>query len=247
MSLTPPPRAIEDCLTSHFRSGDRIRSRSVSDTVLSAVLDVPVPPPRIVADWDREIASRLFLDPGDVEPMPLARTRARWQDYPRCVQAMREWTHALGLPGILDGSEMALMACRGARYHHDGAHYGDKAFCNLFLSEDKGLDVHFPAMGRRIPLTRGTALIFDTGQPHGVVRRGGDAFDMADFASGRDATQLFLSWELPVEDADLGSALGIVFDLISRLSPLPASADEEGILLNGEPALVCPDSGLWRR
>ena len=46
----------------------------------------------------------------------------------------------------LAASDVALMACRGAKYHHDGA----AAFCNLFLSEDRGLDLHFPATGQRI-------------------------------------------------------------------------------------------------
>ncbi|MGI4984123.1 MAG: hypothetical protein ACRYGL_12495 [Janthinobacterium lividum] len=235
---------MPDCLTAHFRSGDTIRTRSVSDIVLRAQVDVPMAPARIVADWEREIAMQLFLEPGDVEPMPLARTRARWPDLTRCVQAMRDWTAALTLPGILDDSELALMACRGARYHHDGAHYGGSVFCNLFLSEDRGLDVHFPVIDHRIPLRRGTAMIFDTGQPHGVVRRGGNAFDVADFAADRNNAQVFLSWELPVEDASLSDALGIAFDV---LPSLPLSAGEEHILLDGAKATLCPDSGLWRR
>ena len=74
---------------------------------------------------------------------------------------------ALGLPPLAD-CELALMACRGARYHHDGAQYGGAAFANLFLSEDRGLDLHLPLTGQRIPLTRGTAVGFDTGQPHAV-------------------------------------------------------------------------------
>src|ERR1700754_4298577 len=134
------------------------------------MIDVPVLPTRLLADWEREIASHMVLEPGAVEAMPLPRARARWPDYTRCVQAMSDWTSALGLPDVLAASDVALMACRGARYHHDGNQYGDAAFCNLFLSEDRGLDVHFPAVDRRISLRRGTALIFDTGQPHGVIR-----------------------------------------------------------------------------
>ncbi len=67
---------------------------------------------------------------------------------PRCVQAVSDWTRApAGVPAVLAASDVALMACRGARYHHDGAQYGGMAFCNLFLSDDKGLDLHFPAIG----------------------------------------------------------------------------------------------------
>ncbi|HYS64642.1 MAG TPA: hypothetical protein VEN30_12640 [Paraburkholderia sp.] len=231
-------------LTSYFRSGDAIRSRRVSDIVLTGTVDVPAPPARLLADWERETSTRMLLEPGDVEPMPLARARMRWPDYTRCVQAMSDWTFALGLPEVLASSDIALMACRGARYHHDGAQYGGAAFCNLFMSEDKGLDLHFPALGLRIPLTRGTAVIFDTGQPHGVIQRGSTGFNAADFAPDQDWIQIFLTWELPIEDAHIGQALEVAFDIAPSIS---LQLDDEQVRLNGERADVCPDSGRWFR
>src|ERR1700761_1864886 len=87
-----------DVLTSCFWSGDAMRSRSVSDVVLSTTVGLPAPPARVLADWDRETSTRMVLDPGDVEVMPLARTQVRWPDYARCVRAISEWTSALGLP-----------------------------------------------------------------------------------------------------------------------------------------------------
>jgi hypothetical protein len=244
MSHPPQPHRARDLLTSYFWSGDAIRSRSVSNGLLSGTVEVPAPPARLIADWERDIASRLVLEPGDVEPLPLARARARWPDYKHCVQAVSDWTRTQGLPPeVLAASDVALMACRGARYHHDGAQYGGAAFCNLFVSEDKGLDVHFPATGHRIPLVRGTVLMFDTGQPHAVIRRGGSGFDAADFAPDRDCTQLFLTWELPIENADVARALRIDFDI----DPSTAlQLDEEQVWLNGARADVCPDSGRWR-
>ncbi|WP_395316188.1 hypothetical protein [Variovorax sp. UC74_104] len=229
-------------LISHFPSGDTLRSRSVSDVVLTGTLDVPAPAQRLLADWDREIASQLSLEPGDVEALPLARARARWPDYRLCVQAVSDWTLALGLPGVLASADVALMACRGARYHHDGMQYGGAAFCNLFVSEDKGLDLHFPHAGLRIPLRRGTAVVFDTGQPHGVIQRGSPGFDAADFAHGKDCNQVFLTWELPIEDAHVARALRIDFDVAS---PASARPDEEQLMRNGAPAVVCPESGRW--
>ncbi|RSZ31448.1 MULTISPECIES: hypothetical protein [unclassified Variovorax] len=229
-------------LISHFASGDLLRSRSVSDVVLTGTLDVPAPPQRLLSDWDREISSQLMLEAGDVEPMPLARARTRWPDYRRCVQAVSDWTDALGLPGVLASSDVALMACRGAKYHYDAAQYGGAAFCNLFMSEDKGLDLHFPHAGLRIPLQRGTVVIFDTGQPHGVIRRGGTGFDAADFADGKDCSQVFLTWELPIEDAHVTRALRIDFD---AARPSSARPDEEQLMLNGSRAVVCPESGRW--
>lgn len=244
MSHFPPAHRERDLLVSYYWSGDAIRSRSVGDVVLSATVEVPEPPARLGADWDREIASRPGLEPGDVEPLPLARARMRWPDYRHCVQAMSDWTGSLGLQDLLAYSDVALMACRGARYHHDGAQYGGAAFCNLFMSEDKGLDLHFAATGHRIPLVRGTAVIFDTGQPHAVVRRGDSGFDAADFAPGQDCSQVFLTWELPIENIDVARALGIAFDI----DPSTAlQLDEEQVRVNGARAIVCADSGRWRR
>jgi hypothetical protein len=234
-----------DSLTAYYWSGDAIRSRSVGGAVPAGILDLPEPPARVLADWDREIASRLCLEPGDVEPMPLARTQARWPAYGLCLQAMRGWTRALGLDdAVLDDADIALMACRGARYHHDAAQYGGAAFCNLFLSADKGLDVHFPGTGRRIPLTRGTAMIFDTGQPHGVVLRGRDGFREADFAAGQDRSQLFLSWELPIEAASVARTLDIAFDVDAATA---RRLDEEQLRVNGSRLALDPESGRWRR
>lgn len=234
---------MKDLLTSYYWSGEVIRSRSVSDVVLWGTVDVPEPPARLTADWEREIGTRMVLAPGDVEALPLARARTRWPDYKRCVQAASDWTRAMGLLEALAASDVALMACRGAKYHHDGAQYGGAAFCNLFLSEDKGLDVHFPVAGHRIPLVRGTVLVFDTGQPHAVVRRDGSGFDAADFAPDKDCTQLFLTWELPIEDSDVSRVLRVTFDT----DPSTASQlDEEQVRVNGAWASLCPDSGRWR-
>lgn len=231
-------------LTSYFWSGDALRSRSVSDVVLSTTLDLPALPARLIADWERDIAQHLNLEPGDVEALPLARARMRWPDYKQCVQALADWTRVLGLREVLAASDVALMACRGAIYHHDGAHYGAAAFCNLFLSEDRGLDLHFPRTGHRIPLHRGTTVIFDTGQPHGVIARHSGGFEVADFPSGQDFSQVFLTWELPIENANVGQALQIAFDIDASTS---LRLDEEQVWLNGAPASLCPNSGQWRQ
>lgn len=233
---------MPELLACYFWSGDVIRSRSVSDVVLSGTLDVPASPARLTADWERETSLRLGLEPGDVEPLPLARARVRWPDYRHCVRAVSDWTRARGLHEVLAPCDVALMACRGAKYHLDAAHYGGAAFCNLFLSEDRGLDLHFPATGHRIPLTRGTVVLFDTAQPHAVIDRGSDGFDTADFPADRDCTQIFLTWEVPIENAPVAHALGIAFDID------PATAlllEEEQVWRNGARAGVCPDSGRW--
>jgi hypothetical protein len=242
MHPQPSPSGVPDQLTSYFWSGEAIRSRSVSDTISSGTVDVPAPPALLVADWERDIAQQLQLEAGDVEPLPLARARMRWPDYKHCVQAAVDWTRSLGLEDVLATSEVALMACRGAKYHHDGAQYGGAAFCNLFLGEDKGLDLHFPPAGQRIPLTRGTVVIFDTGQPHAVIRRGSSGFDAADFLPGKDCSLVFLSWELLIEDARVARALGIRFDIDAETASL---LDQGEFRRNGTVAEVCPASGRW--
>ncbi|SDO65916.1 hypothetical protein SAMN05216303_10229 [Rhodoferax sp. OV413] len=244
MRQPPPSHPARDLLTSYFWSGDALRSRSVGGVVLSGRVDVPAPPARLVADWDKDIAERLGLEPGDVEALPLPRARTRWPDYKLCVQAVADWTRGLGLQEVLASSDVALMACRGARYHHDGAQYGSAAFCNLFLSEDRGLDLHFPATGLRMPLARGTVVVFDTGQPHAVIERRSAGFDAADFPPDRDCSLVFLTWELPIENADVARALGVAFDIDPATA---AQLDEEQVWRNGAPASVCPDSGRWRQ
>lgn len=229
-------------LISYFASGDALRSRGVGVATPTATLALPAPPARLLADWTREIDTRLQLEPGDVEQMPLARAIVRWPDYGACVRAMRDWTAALGLGDALDAGDIALMACRGARYHHDGGQYGGAAFCNLFLSEDRGLDVHFPAAGLRVPLVRGTAMIFDTCQPHAVIPRGTTGFREADFAAGLELAQLFLTWELPVEDSRVASALGLAFDVDPATA---ARLDEEQVRMDGARAAIDPECGRW--
>ena len=234
---------MTDPLVAHFRHGDTIRSRSVSPVVHTATLNMPTPPVRLLADWEREISVHLGLAPGDVEQLPLARARARWPALRRCVQAATDWTHTLGLPdALLADSDIALMTCRGARYHHDSAQYGGAAFLNLFISDDKGLDLHFPRSGHRIPLVRGTAVMFDTGQPHAVIPRHRNSFDPADFPPSLDCTQVFLTWELPIDHPQVAQALDISFDVDATAA---ATLVEEQLVLNGEAMQVCPATGRW--
>ena len=228
--------------TAFYRDRQAMRSRSVSAIVLSGLVEVPPPTSRLLTDWEREITHNLALEPGDVESLPLPRARMRWPDYGLCVQAATDWTRTLGLHDLLAGSEVALMACRGARYHHDGAQYGGAAFCNLFLGEDRAQDLHFPLSGQRIPLRRGTVVVFDTGQPHGVIARHANGFASSDFAPGTDCSQVFLTWELPITHPALTQALGIHFDTAQRTA---AQLEIEQVWHQGAPGNVCPNTGRW--
>lgn len=228
-------------LTAYYRDDATLRSRSVGATVLSGRLDVPAPTAHLQADWCREIV-RLGLEHGDVEPLSLPRARTRWPDYRLCLQAMTDWMATLDMAASFASSEVALMACIGTRYHHDAKHYGAVAFCNLFLGAEQALDLHFPALKLRIPLELGSTVVFDTGQPHAVIVRDSDRDTHAVVATVRDFTQMFLTWELPINNPDVARGLGVCFDT----DPTGASQQrDEGVWVNGMSALVCPDSGHW--
>ena len=230
-----------EALTAIFRSGDAMCRRNVSAVVHSTALDLPAPPAALEADWQREISLQMCLEPGDIETLPQARTRFRWPELIRCIDIARRWMVELDLPEVLDNAEMALMASRGTRYHHDGGQYGGSVFCNVFLSADSGTDFHFPASGHRMALARGTAVIFDPCQPHAIIRSGSPGFNAADFASGM-RPQVFLTWELPVENDAISKALGVTLHADPGVSPQDG---EERVLRNGLPVALCPVTGTW--
>jgi hypothetical protein len=85
-------------------------------------------------------------------------------------------------------------------------------------------------------------LLFDTAQPHAVMARQPSGLGV-EVAAGQDATQVFLTWELPIEHAGLAQTLGLAFDTD------PATAlrlDAEQVCLNGAAARVCPQTGRWQ-
>jgi hypothetical protein len=230
----------------HYPNGDALRSRSVGMVVLHGTLDLPAPPARLTAEWRRDTSALLGPEPGDVEQLSLARTRLRWPGLRHCVRAAAEWTASMGLGTVLETADIALMTCRGARYHHDGAQYGASAFCNLFLSDDAGLDLHFPQLDLRIALVRGTVVVFDTGQPHAVVERGRDVFDAADFPAQRDCDQVFLTWELQIEQAQVAAALRVAFDVDGAVVAGGVGGVDTQVRLDGVASEVCAASGRWR-
>ncbi len=234
---------MPESATAYFRSANSLRSRSVGDTVLHGRLDMPALPERLATDCDHEIRTQLNLQPGDVEALSLARARTRWPGSHRWMQAVSDWTAAQGLPGLLESCDATLMACRGARYHHDAVQYGGFAFCNLFLSEEKGLDLHFASNGRRMALQRGTVVLFDTGQPHAVIGRHRACFAASDFPAASDCSLLFLTWEIPIEDARVSHALGVVLDTDPRTA---AQLQDAQLWWRGQVAQVCPETGAWR-
>ncbi len=231
-----------DLLSAVYRSADIVRSRTVSGVVRTAVLDVPVPPAPILADWQRDAVEQLGLDAGDIEPLSLGRTRRRWPPLRHCFEAVRQWLADNAVADAMSGADVALMASRGTHYHHDGELYGGKAFCNLVLSDERDTDLHLPAAGQRIALALGTVLLFDPCQPHAIIRRGAPGFDAADFASAHRPPQVFLTWELPIEHPPLAANLGVRVDVAL---PPAALLQADQVWRNGMPVALCPATGAW--
>ena len=241
---TPTPIYIDTAPASpvcYYAHAGSLHSRSVGHTILTDTLAIAPPPASLLADWQRDICLQLGLVAGEVQALSLARARFRWPDYRQCVQAVAGWLQSKGLgAGMLETCDTALMACCGAHYHHDGQQYGGFAFCNLFLTEDKGLDLHFASTGKRIPLVRGTVVVFDTCLPHAVIPRQCSGFAAADFAVPADWSQVFLTWELPIAHPPLAQQLGLALEGDgAEHIPLPQ------LRLHGSPAVVCPQTGRW--
>jgi hypothetical protein len=65
-----------------------------------------------------------------------------------------------------------IAACKLPGFHTDLHGFSSSLFCVTWQSEDAGLDLYFPHLQERVPLTRGRTIIFDPVQPHGIVDRG---------------------------------------------------------------------------
>ena len=239
-------------LTLNHPNNLQTRYRSVGTRVVSGLLGPSVLPAladHLRADWQRDLVNQVPLMPGDVEALSLPRARRRWPTYRATVQAVTDWLQTHGVHANLPHAETALMACRGAHYHHDAAQYSGSVFCNLFLTEDRGQDVHFPHAGVRIPLRYGTVLLFDTGQPHAVIRRSAEVFDPAQFHSldhpdpYPENAQVFLTWEIPIAHTGVRAALHIDGPADCGASEQPVAAQ---LCWQGRPVEVCPFTGIWR-
>lgn len=229
------------CLSVVFANETAVLHRPVSLECHSAHLSIPAPPRALVADWRREILGQLGLEPGDIDVMPLARTRRRWAQMPMAIDAVGKWLLALDMPDVLQHVEPALMGCRGTPYHHDGERYGDKVFCNLFLGPDADVDLHMPAAGVRLPVHDGTVVLFDPSQPHALVRRSSAGFATSDFADGAHQSQVFLTWELPLANAVVARSLGLPG------VGVPADpARATGIWCGDQPLCLCAATGECR-
>jgi hypothetical protein len=55
-------------------------------------------------------------------------------------------------------------------------------------------------------------VLFDPSQPHAVIKRGSSGFDESDFPVEHDCNQVFLTWELPIQNSNIAQMLQISLD-----------------------------------
>ncbi len=83
-------------------------------------------------------------------------------------------------------------------------------------------------------------VVFDACQRHAVIEPASSGFNLADFPHDRDCTQVFLSWELPIENFNVGQLLRVELDINPSHWLLPP---DEQVWRNGAKAALCAESG----
>lgn len=218
---------------------DQYAARAVSDTVLSTQLAIPPIAPDIASHWATSACKLALYNIGDVCALQGVSLDA-WPGYKAAEYAAGAWAAQAGFAPALEQAKVSLLACLGASFHDDSNGFVEDGFCVLWLSPDTELDLYFPHTGKRIELAHGTAVVFDSCQPHGVVERGESSWSGARHYEREDPTQLFLSWDMSLEHRCLREALGI-----KLFSEGPTGSHFMGPNLNNVPVSVDRHTGAW--
>lgn len=143
-----------------------------------------------VASFLETVKKQQFsMDPGDVE------TNSRHdydglEGFDELVNGVLAEFRSYGLVTEDNEQEVArhaqVMVSQGSTPHAD-AHLADWEWSMFwaFVLEDTDTDLLFGNLGVRVPLTAGQLILFDPGQPHGVVARSSEEFSEGDFPSSR--------------------------------------------------------------
>jgi hypothetical protein len=79
--------------------------------------------------------------------------------------------------------------CRGAFFHTD-AHYPDVMF-GVWAVAGAGVDIVLARSAQRVEVEAGTIVIFDPFEVHGVLMRGADHYDAADYRGASMPSSVF--------------------------------------------------------
>jgi hypothetical protein len=160
MNSLPCPRGVRH----------RKRARAVSTTVFQAQLgDVPLDMPALNKLLEERVNGPIW-NPGDVLLVDTIVPEGS-------AESMRAWLATFGIREQDYVDAGTLNACEGSTFHEDSQAYADEFFCIQWLEHTDPWDLVFPVSGVRIPLSRGTTVLFDPANVHGVVARGHAAFD----------------------------------------------------------------------
>jgi len=100
--------------------------------------------------------------------------------------------------------QMEWYRCQGAFFHND-AHYGGVLF-GIWTAAGPPREVVFPRISRRVPVRRGSIVVFDPFEPHAVLNAGASTYRREDY-EGAEAN-LFLGFEV-----DLSPQVRVVFGI----------------------------------
>jgi hypothetical protein len=143
---------------------------------------------------------------GDVSAVPFAALREAPLE-PGLLGVLLDWLQEQGFPDLSERVAVSVLGCRAVPFHQDLYAFGDSLFCVVWLADDCGLELVFPAEETRVPLQRGTVVVFDSGQPHGVLRAGAETYQ--EDAYPGQALQMFVSLDIGATLPGVASRMGI--------------------------------------
>lgn len=179
--------------------------RTISEKVLSGQLALPDSITRKRAVWHESLKSPTSK-PSDIVVVSSDCVRAN----PICDEAREAamaWMQERGLPDLRERASVSPLGCVAASFHHDLSAFGDSVFCVVWTEEDCGLELVFPDLDVRVPLSFGTIVVFDAGQPHGVIRKGLKVFNARSYTTL--PMQTFLSFDFGAAVPGVPEAMGI--------------------------------------
>jgi hypothetical protein len=114
--------------------------------------------------------------------------------------------HVARIYGLGDTNELTafdctsqVLWCQGAAFHEDAVFDSVTA---VLLCEGDDRDLVLPHLGVVVPMTRGTVVLFDSAQPHGLLMPGHTTFDAQHYQQ-ESARSVFCTLDLPRDLAGL--------------------------------------------
>lgn len=165
--LSPSDILIELIACGEDEDGDY---RTLSSEILIGQVPVPEAQQAVSRCWAKALAGKTMMV-GAVDPVPFSVLRDAPVE-PVLLHTLLDWMREQGLPDLTERFSVSPLGCRAVPFHQDLQAFGDSLFCVVWLSAESRLELVFPALETRVPLQLGTVVVFDSGQPHGVVRQG---------------------------------------------------------------------------